>query len=429
MAWTTPRTWVTSEIVTAALLNTHIRDNQNYIKGNADAGTTFDGYLIVQSGVTGAGVQINSLAAGGGLTAFAVHRQFDNNRLIAYRLLSQSGAHEWSWQQPANSNDTYLSEVGVSNAWSIAAGANGAFNSFRPLNVSNSATQSQFIKDCAIVAAMYQNAQIQLQSSAAGYPALGFHKFGVSAGTLYHKSYTAGEQLRWVSAADGIEQIVWTSACDGAGSGLDADLLDGINSSGFMQLAGADQTVAGIIRADQFFSVHATASLKKFAFDTANYMYIPDPNRIGFATNATQRMVIETAGYSGAGGIHVAGDVMYTGSTVHESDRQLKRSITPLSPILDQFVKIQPVAYHPNEMGLRFGLPDRDEVGFIAQDIEALFPELVHTAIRKSVEINYDDDGIPIPNEEVELKAINTSDLIPYMVQAIKELYALQGGK
>ena len=26
MAWTTPRTWVTGETVTAALLNTHVRD-------------------------------------------------------------------------------------------------------------------------------------------------------------------------------------------------------------------------------------------------------------------------------------------------------------------------------------------------------------------------------------------------------------------
>jgi hypothetical protein len=28
MAWTAPRTWVTGEVVTAALLNTHVRDNQ-----------------------------------------------------------------------------------------------------------------------------------------------------------------------------------------------------------------------------------------------------------------------------------------------------------------------------------------------------------------------------------------------------------------
>lgn len=31
MAWTTPRTWVVGEIVTAALLNTHLRDNLNAI--------------------------------------------------------------------------------------------------------------------------------------------------------------------------------------------------------------------------------------------------------------------------------------------------------------------------------------------------------------------------------------------------------------
>lgn len=29
MAWTTPRTWVTSEVDTAAFLNSHIRDNEN----------------------------------------------------------------------------------------------------------------------------------------------------------------------------------------------------------------------------------------------------------------------------------------------------------------------------------------------------------------------------------------------------------------
>lgn len=31
MAWTTPRTWVTGEIVTAALMNLHVRDNLNWI--------------------------------------------------------------------------------------------------------------------------------------------------------------------------------------------------------------------------------------------------------------------------------------------------------------------------------------------------------------------------------------------------------------
>lgn len=31
MAWTTPKTWATSELVTAAMLNTHVRDNLNFL--------------------------------------------------------------------------------------------------------------------------------------------------------------------------------------------------------------------------------------------------------------------------------------------------------------------------------------------------------------------------------------------------------------
>jgi hypothetical protein len=42
MAWTTPRTWVASELVTASLLNTHVRDNENalrdYLLGAQDLG-------------------------------------------------------------------------------------------------------------------------------------------------------------------------------------------------------------------------------------------------------------------------------------------------------------------------------------------------------------------------------------------------------
>jgi hypothetical protein len=33
MAWTTPRTWVAGEVVTAALLNIHLRDNLNAVSG------------------------------------------------------------------------------------------------------------------------------------------------------------------------------------------------------------------------------------------------------------------------------------------------------------------------------------------------------------------------------------------------------------
>lgn len=34
MAWTAPRTWTGGEVPTASMMNTHIRDNHNYLYGN-----------------------------------------------------------------------------------------------------------------------------------------------------------------------------------------------------------------------------------------------------------------------------------------------------------------------------------------------------------------------------------------------------------
>lgn len=37
MAWTTPRDWTTGEVVTEAMMDTHVRDNLSYLKGEVDA--------------------------------------------------------------------------------------------------------------------------------------------------------------------------------------------------------------------------------------------------------------------------------------------------------------------------------------------------------------------------------------------------------
>lgn len=42
MAWTTPRTWTDAEVVTAAMLNTHVRDNENWMH-------TFHGCRVYKS--------------------------------------------------------------------------------------------------------------------------------------------------------------------------------------------------------------------------------------------------------------------------------------------------------------------------------------------------------------------------------------------
>lgn len=63
MGWTSPRTWVASEVVTASLMNTHVRDNLNAINGfvrkTADESVTSnavqqnDDHLLYTIGATG----------------------------------------------------------------------------------------------------------------------------------------------------------------------------------------------------------------------------------------------------------------------------------------------------------------------------------------------------------------------------------------
>lgn len=42
MAWTSPRTWVDGETVTAALMNTHVRDNLNALKSRIDTALPYN---------------------------------------------------------------------------------------------------------------------------------------------------------------------------------------------------------------------------------------------------------------------------------------------------------------------------------------------------------------------------------------------------
>lgn len=76
MAWTTPRTWVTGELVTASILNTHVRDDLSYLK-NAP---TFDGAVTVTGTLQwGGGAAISSssnialLSAVNAFTGFGTH--------------------------------------------------------------------------------------------------------------------------------------------------------------------------------------------------------------------------------------------------------------------------------------------------------------------------------------------------------------------
>jgi len=84
---------------------------------------------------------------------------------------------------------------------------------------------------------------------------LGELAVNVTDGKLYLKKSTSGVESIVDVTAGGMtdaELLAKVTAQDGAGSGLDADLLDGTHASAFAQLAGA--TFTGVVTAPNFVS-------------------------------------------------------------------------------------------------------------------------------------------------------------------------------
>jgi len=104
-----------------------------------------------------------------------------------------------------------------------------------------------------------------------------------------------------------------------------------------------------------------------------------------------------------------------TGGTIHAtsttitaiSDQRLKENVRDLDVGLAEVMALQPRRFDWKEGK---GLDKKDDIGFIAQEFETVFPNSVTTS-------KAGEDGI-------EYKAVSQSELIPTLVKAIQELKA-----
>lgn len=136
------------------------------------------------------------------------------------------------------------------------------------------------------------------------------------------------------------------------------------------------------------------------------------PTRLEFGTTpdgsdtTVMRMVINNAGHIGMGGnaspnvaLDVTGDIEYTGVTTDVSDRRLKENISPFKTSLAKVLALQPVTFVMKDDPQK-----RVEYGFIAQDIQPLYPDLVKVA----------------PDEQGTL-SLNYIGLIAPLIKAVQE--------
>jgi len=131
------------------------------------------------------------------------------------------------------------------------------------------------------------------------------------------------------------------------------------------------------------------------------------PSHVGNDLVVDGRTSIKCA-ISSSWDLKVNGDAKVTG-LFSSSDKNLKYNITKLPTILDKVMLLNSVNYlfkqdimiGEGDKKVKFNLPKGNQIGFLAQDIEVLFPEMVK------------DDG--------EYKAVNYIMLIPVLTQAIQE--------
>ena len=85
---------------------------------------------------------------------------------------------------------------------------------------------------------------------------------------------------------------------------------------------------------------------------------------------------VQVGGPSGAdviNGLNVQGDIRATGTITPGSDRKLKEDIRPLEDgVIDKIMKLKPSRYV-----LRDDETKKEQIGFIAQEVEEVFPEFV----------------------------------------------------
>lgn len=109
----------------------------------------------------------------------------------------------------------------------------------------------------------------------------------------------------------------------------------------------------------------------------------------------------------------------------------MKRNITPLNNALSVIKQLNPKTYefrYNEEKFKNAGLDNKTQMGFIAQEIEQVIPNIINKTDLVLNPNNYSKAEIANnPNlakkeaETMEIKAVNHDQFIPLLTQAIKE--------
>ena len=230
----------------------------------------------------------------------------------------------------------------------------------------------------------------------------------------YHRTANASAVRSFINVENGAtadqtasEILTAIKTVDGAGSGLDADTVDGISSASFLRsdtgdTASGDITFSGgagavtISSGSDIRGSHGnwTGEANKIQWHS-NHLYMSTDTNFYFrGTNGTTRLTVDSSG-----------NLTAAGNVTAYSDARLKTDISTINDALGICGKLRGVSYK----WLKDGSAG---IGVIAQEVEEVIPEVVLT------KVNTD----PATGTEVEVKSVDYGKIVGVLINAINEL-------
>ena len=146
-----------------------------------------------------------------------------------------------------------------------------------------------------------------------------------------------------------------------------------------------------------------------------------------YAINATAPISNMYASYAG----YFNGNFAYTGNLTKVSDERYKKNVEPMMGSLDRILKLKPCTYdYRADEFKNFNLPKERQLGLVAQEIEEIFPEVVHVDVapQAAAEDLGKNSTSRSGRGETEsttppetYKSVDYVSLIPVLIQAIQE--------
>lgn len=241
---------------------------------------------------------------------------------------------------------------------------------------------------------------------------------------------------------------LWGTGNQGSGSGLNADTVDGYHADNFIGKNGNTHfqltTWLQSTGTHGFYSPNSTAGTHFYPGDLGNYgSYRVDGKKNGWSGYSIEGRVLfmhngsNTTGiyddvnnkwlfkatHNGAAELYYNGDskiqttdagATVTGNLTTTSDIKLKKNIENIDNALSKILKLQGVYFDwkDDSMG------NKRNIGFIAQDVEKIVPELV---TENQVEIKDSKNANASIIKKESVKNISYNNITALLVEAIKE--------